>query len=158
MNVLNEESVWDYPRPPKLEMSKAELKVVFNGITIAETSRAFRVLETSHPPVYYFPPEDVKKQYFANTFKSSYCEWKGKAKYYTIKVEGRMSENSAWYYPNPVREFEEIKNYIAFYPQFMDVCYVNGEKVVSQDGNFYGGWITSNIVGPIKGAPGTQLW
>jgi len=133
------ESVWDYPRPPRLEKIDTELKVIFNGVTIAQTNRAFRVLETSHPPVYYFPPEDVKKEYFKNTWKSSYCEWKGKAKYYTIKVNGKTAENSAWYYPSPVNEFEEMKNFIAFYPQMMDACFVNGEKVIPQDGDFYGG-------------------
>jgi uncharacterized protein (DUF427 family) len=158
MKALAKESVWDYPRPPRLEKIDAELKVVFNGITVAETNRAYRVLETSHPPVYYFRPEDVKMQYFRTSKKSSYCEWKGKAKYLSVTVGGRTADNCAWYYPSPVKEFEDIKNFLAFYPQMMDACYVNGEQVISQDGDFYGGWITSNIIGPIKGAPGTLSW
>ena len=155
---LEKESVWDYPRPPRLEKADTLLEVVFNGLTIAETGRAFRVLETSHPPVYYFPPEEVKMDYLTKTLKSSYCEWKGKAEYLNINVGGKTAENCAWYYPAPVKEFEKIKNHIAFYPQKMDACFVNGEKVMPQEGDFYGGWITSNIEGPFKGAPGTLLW
>lgn len=158
MKILEKESVWDYPRPPKLERTGSKLKVVFNGITIAETDRAYRVLETSHPPVYYFPPEDVRMEYFSKSGKSSYCEWKGKAKYFSVTVDSKTAGNCAWYYPSPVKEFEKMKNFIAFYPQMMDACFVNGEKVNPQEGSFYGGWITSNIVGPIKGAPGTLSW
>ena len=155
---LIKESVWDYPRPPRLEKTESELKVVFNGMTLAETNGALRVLETSHPPVYYFPSEDVKMEYLTKTWKSSYCEWKGKAKYYSLNVGSKTADNCAWYYPSPVKEYEFMKNHIAFYPQMMDACYVNGEKVNTQDGDFYGGWITKNITGPFKGAPGTSLW
>ena len=156
--ALEKESVWDYPRPPRLEKIDTELKVVFKGITIAETNSAYRVLETSHPPAYYFPPEDVRMEFLSKSAGSSYCEWKGRAKYFSVTIGGRTAENCAWYYPSPVKKYGPITNYIAFYPQMMDACFVNDEKVNPQDGSFYGGWITSNIVGPIKGAPGTLSW
>ncbi|MCS6911150.1 MAG: DUF427 domain-containing protein [Anaerolineales bacterium] len=153
-----QESVWDYPRPPRVEPSNAHIRVVFNGVTIAETRRALRVLETSHPPVYYLPPEDVRLEYFSRAPNSSYCEWKGRAGYYHIRVGDREARNAAWFYPEPSRGFEAIRNYIAVYPQLMDACYVDGEKVTPQPGGFYGGWITGNVVGPFKGEPGTEGW
>lgn len=150
-----QESVWDYPRPPKLEPTNKHLKIIFGGETIAETTSAFRVLETSHPPVYYFPPEDVRMEFMTETANSSFCEWKGRAGYYAIEVGGRRVENAAWLYARPTNGFAEIKNYIAFYPLRMDACYVNDELVNRQEGDFYGGWITSEIVGPFKGGAGT---
>lgn len=153
-----QESVWDYPRPPRLEDSDKHIKIVFNGVTIAETTRAKRVLETSHPPVYYIPPEDIKLEYFSKTPNSSFCEWKGRAGYYTITVGDRTVENVAWFYPNPTSTFAGIQDYVAFYPSKMDACYVNDEQVQSQPGDFYGGWITNDIVGPFKGSPGTWGW
>jgi uncharacterized protein (DUF427 family) len=153
-----QESVWDYPRPPRLEDSDKHIKIVFNGVTIAETTRAKRVLETSHPPVYYIPPEDIQLEYFSKTPNSSFCEWKGRAGYYTITVEDRTVENAGWFYPNPTSTFAGIQDYVAFYPSKMDACYVNDEQVQSQPGDFYGGWITNDIVGPFKGSPGTWGW
>lgn len=153
-----QESVWDYPRPPRLEASTKHIQVVFNGVIIADTHRAQRVLETSHPPVYYIPPEDIQSQYFTRTARSSFCEWKGQAAYYTITVGDRTAENAAWFYPNPTRSFASIKDYVAVYPSRMEVCYVDGEKVTAQPGDFYGGWITSDIVGPFKGGVGTWGW
>jgi len=153
-----QESVWDYPRPPKLERTNKQLKIVFGGETIAETNGAFRVLETSHPPVYYFPPEDVRMEFLTEAANSSFCEWKGRAGYYTIEVGGKRVENAAWFYSNPTQSFAAIKNYIAFYPSKMDACYVNEELVQVQEGDFYGGWITSEIVGPFKGGAGTWGW
>jgi uncharacterized protein (DUF427 family) len=152
------ESVWDYPRPPRLEKCDKELEVIFNGISIAKSRKAFRVLETSHPPVYYFPPEDVVKEYLRSSNKLSYCEWKGPANFYSVKVNGKLVENAAWFYPNPTERFEPLANYIAFYPGLMDECLVNGEKARPQPGNFYGGWITDDLIGPFKGAPGTLFW
>jgi uncharacterized protein (DUF427 family) len=152
------EYVWDYPRPPKLENSEKHIKVVFNGLTIAETKRSKRILETSHPPVYYIPPEDVDMRYLMKSTLTTVCEWKGKASYYTVELRGRRAENSAWYYPDPNKRYAELKNYIAFYAQLMDACYVDGEMVISQPGSFYGGWVTSDIVGPFKGSPGTMGW
>jgi uncharacterized protein (DUF427 family) len=152
------ESVWDYPRPPRLEKCDKELEVNYNGVTIAKTVRAFRVLETSHPPVYYFPPEDVANEYLRSSNKSSYCEWKGPANFYSVKVNGKLVKDAAWFYPNPTERFEPMTNYIAFYPGLMDECLVNGEKAKPQPGNFYGGWITEDLIGPFKGAPGTLFW
>lgn len=153
-----QESVWDYPRPPRLEASNKKLEIICGGEKIAETQKGYRVLETSHPPVYYFPPEDIQMQYLNPTARSSFCEWKGNAKYYSIKIGEKEIANCAWYYPDPTPSFEPIKNYIAFYPSLMDECYVDGELVTSQAGDFYGGWITKDIVGPFKGEPGTWGW
>ncbi|MCL4298130.1 MAG: DUF427 domain-containing protein [Anaerolineae bacterium] len=153
-----QESVWDYPRPPRLEETAKHIQVVFNGVTIAETRRARRVLETSHPPVYYIPPEDIKMEYLLPTSRSSWCEWKGQAGYYTIAVGDKQAAQAAWFYPQPTPGFESIRGYVAFYPHLMDACFVDGERVRPQAGGFYGGWITSDIVGPFKGEPGTQGW
>jgi uncharacterized protein (DUF427 family) len=153
-----QESVWDYPRPPRVEISSKHVKVVFNGVTIAETDRAVRVLETSHPPVFYIPLDDVKAEYLREETRHTYCEFKGTASYYSVSVNGKKAMSAAWYYPNPTTGFEAIANYVAFYPQHMDACYVDNEKVQQQESNFYGGWITSEIVGPYKGAPGTSGW
>lgn len=153
-----QESVWDYPRPPRVELSGKRIRVVFNGETIADTHRAMRVLETSHPPVYYIPLEDIKREYLKRTNRATFCEFKGAAAYYTITVGNKTAENAAWFYPNPSHGYREIKDYVAFYPSRMDACYVDDEQVAAQPGDFYGGWITSNIVGPFKGGPGTTGW
>jgi uncharacterized protein (DUF427 family) len=153
-----QESVWDYPRPPRLERVDKHLKIVFNDIVIAETGRAYRVLETSHPPVYYFPPEDVRMEFVRPAPGSSFCEWKGSAGYYNIEAGEKSVSNAAWFYPDPTAKFTAIKNYLAFYPSKMDACYVNDELVQSQEGDFYGGWITKDIVGPFKGGSGTWGW
>jgi uncharacterized protein (DUF427 family) len=153
-----QESVWDYPRPPRLEDSPRHIQVVFNDAIIADTRQAKRVLETSHPPVYYIPAKDVKMEYLRPTDQASWCEWKGRAAYYTITVGDRQVSNAAWYYPQPNSSFEPIKDHVAFYPSLMDACYVDGERVQAQVGDFYGGWITSDIVGPFKGEPGTRWW
>lgn len=153
-----QESVWDYPRPPRLERTDKHLKVIFNGEIIAETRLAYRVLETSHPPVYYFPPADVRMDFLTQTQDSSFCEWKGRAGYFTLKAGERIVENAAWFYPDPTSGFAAIKDYIAFYPSKMDACFVNDEPVQAQAGDFYGGWITAEIVGPFKGGAGTRGW
>ncbi|CAA9554535.1 hypothetical protein AVDCRST_MAG81-120 [uncultured Synechococcales cyanobacterium] len=153
-----QESVWDYPRPPRLEPSSEQIQVVFNGQTVADTRRAFRVLETSHPPVYYLPPEDIKMEYFSRTPRSSFCEFKGNATYWSIQVGERAALNVAWSYESPTPDFAAIRGYIAVYPGRMDACYINGEQVQAQAGDFYGGWITSKIVGPFKGEAGTWGW
>jgi uncharacterized protein (DUF427 family) len=153
-----QESVWDYPRPPRLEDVSKKVKIVFGGETLAYTSRAKRVLETSHPPVYYIPPEDIRMEHLIPSAGTSYCEWKGRASYYDIVTEERAERQVAWFYPEPTRSFESLKGYVAFYPSKMDNCWVGGEKVESQEGDFYGGWITPEIVGPFKGAPGTWGW
>ncbi|MBR8829009.1 MAG: DUF427 domain-containing protein [Gomphosphaeria aponina SAG 52.96 = DSM 107014] len=153
-----QESVWDYPRPPRLELSPKRIQIVFNGVTIADSQQTQRVLETSHPPVYYIPPEDIKMEYLNATSKQSFCEWKGVANYYTIVLGDKQETNVAWYYSNPTPAFAPMKNYVAFYPSRMEACYVNGEVVQSQPGDFYGGWITNDIVGPFKGGTGSWGW
>jgi uncharacterized protein (DUF427 family) len=156
--MTSTESVWDYPRPPRLEDVSKPIQVVFNQIVIADTRHAKRVLETSHPPVYYIPPEDIQQEYLQPMPQTSWCEWKGRAGYYTIEVGDRQAMNAAWFYPDPTDAFLSIKDHVAFYAHLMDACYVDGERVQPQPGDFYGGWITSDIVGPFKGGPGTWGW
>jgi uncharacterized protein (DUF427 family) len=153
-----QESVWDYPRPPRLEPSARHIQVYFNDELIADTRNAFRVLETSHPPVYYIPPGDVKQEYLTPTDRTTFCEWKGRARYYTVTVGDRSAPNAAWYYPSPLTGYLDLAGYIAFYPSKMDTCLVDGERAQAQEGDFYGGWITRNIVGPFKGGPRTVGW
>lgn len=153
-----QESVWDYPRPPRLEPTAKHIQIIFNGVMIADTHQAYRVLETSHPPVYYLPPADIQMVYLTPGSGSSWCEWKGPARYYTLTIGPKQAKNVAWYYPHPTPHFTAIKNYVAFYAAPMDACLVDGEKVRPQPGQFYGGWITHDIVGPFKGEPGTMGW
>lgn len=154
----NQESVWDYPRPPRIEDISKRIKIIFNRELIVDTHRAKRVLETSHPPNYYIPEKDIKVGVLITSANSTFCEWKGWASYYSVKVGDRIATNAAWYYPTPTAAFTELKGYVGFYPEPMDACYVGEEKVRSQAGTFYAGWITSNIVGPFKGEVGTQGW
>ncbi len=153
-----QESVWDYPRPPRIEDTPRLIRVIFNHVCVAQSTRVKRVLETSHPPVYYFPPQDVAHEYLRQTERTSFCEWKGQATYFAVEVDDRSAENAAWTYRQPSRSFEAIKDHFAFYPSKMDACYVEDEMVTSQPGDFYGGWITRDIVGPFKGEPGTHGW
>lgn len=153
-----QESVWDYPRPPRVEPVHARVTIELGGQVIAETTRALRVLETSHPPAYYLPPEDFVSGALVPGEGSSFCEFKGRAAYYDILGGGLRAERAGWYYPAPSRGFESIAGYVSVYPGRMDRCTVDGETVVPQEGGFYGGWITANIVGPFKGAPGTWGW
>lgn len=153
-----QESVWDYPRPPKLERSPNHILVVFNQTTIAESQNTLRVLETSHPPVYYIPLSDVQQQLLSPIERATFCEWKGTARYYDVVVGDRRAMGAAWQYPQPTERFQEIADCIAVYPSQMDACYVNDELVQAQAGDFYGGWITSTIVGPFKGGLGTWGW
>lgn len=153
-----QESVWAYPRPPRLEKSEKHIQIIFNGVTIADTHHAYRVLETSHPPTYYLPPDDIEMQYLIGTDRTTFCEWKGAGAYYTVCVAHQEATNAAWYYPTPTTSFAPIRNCVAFYPAMMDACYVNGELVQPQPGGFYGGWVTSDVVGPFKGEAGTIMW
>jgi uncharacterized protein (DUF427 family) len=153
-----QESVWDYPRPPRVELSTKRIRVLFNGVTLAETTHAMRVLETSHPPVYYIPQGDIRMEYLSPTAQRTFCEFKGAASYWTIKVGDKVEADAGWSYASPSRGFEQIKDHIAFYPGRMEACYVDEEKVLAQPGDFYGGWITSDIVGPFKGGAGTWGW
>ncbi len=154
-----QESVWDYPRPPRLESTNKELKVIFNGEVIAQSNHGYRVLETSHPPVYYLPPTDIKMEFLRKLEGgTSFCEFKGAATYWDLQVGNKKVQRVGWSYESPNKRFTEITGYIAFYASKVDECYVDGERVQSQEGDFYGGWITSNIVGPFKGGPGTWGW
>jgi uncharacterized protein (DUF427 family) len=153
------ESVWDYPRPPRVEPSTKRVGVVLGAAVIADTTRAHRVLETSHPPVYYVPLQDVAAGALEAVGRTTFCEWKGRASYFdVIGGNGRRVERGAWSYPDPARDYAAIREAVAFYPALMDECSVDGELVEAQPGDFYGGWITSEIVGPFKGGAGTSGW
>ncbi len=154
-----QESVWDYPRPPRLEPVAERLRVEFQGEVIADTTSGYRVLETSHPPVYYFPREDVRDDLVEKVEgKSSFCEWKGSADYYDVVVGRHRLESVAWGYPEPTSNFEPIAGYLAFYCGPMDACWVGDEQAEPQPGGFYGGWVTSKVVGPFKGGAGSWGW
>lgn len=153
-----QESVWDYPRPPRLSPSDAEVIVEIGGVEIAHSTRAIRVLETGHPPVWYIPPEDVRLERIVPETGTSFCEWKGTAHYYGVRTDAGVRESVAWCYPEPSPGFEPIARYLAFYPGRVDRCTVNGIAVQPQAGGFYGGWITPDVVGPFKGDPGTEGW
>jgi uncharacterized protein (DUF427 family) len=157
------ESVWDYPRPPRLELSPARLVIELGGRRIAETTRSYRVLETSHPPVHYVPVDDIAEGVLVETpggSNASFCEWKGMASYYDVLAPGTdvRRPRAGWHYPRPTPGFRDLVGHVAFYPSAMDRCSLDGETVQAQEGDFYGGWITSRIVGPFKGAPGTWGW
>jgi uncharacterized protein (DUF427 family) len=152
------ESVWDYPRPPSLEPVAERITVHFAGETIADTIRAIRVLETSHPPVYYLPPGDVRQDLLVPAHGRSLCEFKGEASYVSIVAGGRRSERAGWLYSDPTPSFRPIAGCVAFYASRVDEARVGDERVVSQPGDFYGGWITSWVTGPFKGGPGTRGW
>ncbi len=153
-----QESVWDYPRPPALDATRRKLRVEFGGAIVAETKRALRVLETSHPPVYYFPKADIDMRYLFRGTGRSFCEFKGRAAYWDLRVGERESVNASWSYPRPAKGYEALADMFAFYPGKVEACYVDGERVESQPGTFYGGWITSHVAGPFKGGGGTQGW
>jgi uncharacterized protein (DUF427 family) len=152
------ESVRDYPRPPRLERVERHLRIELNGEAVAESRRPWRVLETWHPPVYYFPPADVRMEFVRTAGRGSFCEWKGAACYFDVQVGDRVRKRAAWSYPAPLPGFEEIRDHLAFYAHEFDRCTVDGEVVRPQPGGFYGGWITREITGPFKGEPGTAGW
>lgn len=159
MPHLAPEDVWDYPRPPRLEPVGSELRVVFAGETIAQTTSAYRVLETSHAPTYYLPPHDVRQDALVpSKRRRSLCEWKGQARYFDVTVSDQTTDGAAWAYTSPTAAFAAIADHIAFYAEPMDACFVGNERVMPQPGNFYGGWVTANLSGAIKGAPGTLHW
>lgn len=153
-----QESVWDYPRPPRLERVALRLRVFFAGETVADTVRGWRVLETSHPPVYYLPPQDVRMALLQPAPGRSWCEFKGSARYWSVEADGRSAERCAWSYPEPTPAYAPIADHLAFYASRVDACFVGEERVQPQPGDFYGGWVTARIVGPFKGAPGTRGW
>ncbi len=155
---VGQESVWDYPRPPRVEPVPERIRVVVDGVDIADSSRALRVLETAGPPVYYLPPADVRMDLLTPTEHTSYCEWKGRASYYTLRLGDRVIHNVSWTYHAPLPGYESIRDYLAFYAGLVDEAWVGEERATPQPGRFYGGWVTSRIVGPFKGEPGSSGW
>ncbi|HET8958160.1 MAG TPA: DUF427 domain-containing protein [Microcella sp.] len=153
-----QESVWDYPRPPRVEPVSGRVTIELNGQRIVDTTRALRVLETSHPPTVYVPRADIVDGALRDADGTSFCEFKGRAGYLDVVAGDRVAAKAAWYYPNPSRGYEELVDHVAIYPGRMDECTLDGELVTAQEGDFYGGWITSRVVGPFKGAPGTWGW
>ena len=153
-----QESVWDYPRPPRAAPTPKHIRVILGGVTVAETDRAIKVMETSHPPTYYIPPADISPGVLTPSERTSFCEYKGRAVYHHVTAGGVERRDAAWSYPEPSGGYTELAGYIAFYPGMMDECTVDGEAVVPQPGGFYGGWITSDVVGPFKGSPDTLGW
>ncbi len=158
MTVLPVEHVQDYPRPPALERVAHRLKVVFADLPIVDTVQAWRVLETHHAPTYYIPTDDILTSVLVPTSRQTFCEWKGRAAYFDLVANGRRSRNAAWCYPAPTARFAPIKDHVAFYATSVDGAWVGDVKVQPQPGDFYGGWVTPNLTGQIKGAAGTLHW
>jgi uncharacterized protein (DUF427 family) len=152
------ESVWDYPRPPRVEPVPERIRVVIDGITVADTTCALRVLETSHPPTYYLPPEDVRMDLLRPAPGSSVCEWKGEASYWSFETGERRIPELAWSYEHPTAPFAAIRGHLAFYASKVDEAWVGDVRATPQAGGFYGGWMTSRIAGPVKGEPGSWGW
>jgi len=153
-----QESVWDYPRPPLVEPVQRNIRVEFGGVIIAGTERAYRVIETSSPPVYYIPQEDIHMEFLIPVQKTALCEWKGISQYWSVRAGRRHVNDAAWSYPDPWEGYALIQNHIAFNAGKMDACYVDDQRVLPQPGSYYGGWITPDIVGPFKGGSGSNLW
>jgi len=160
--------VWDYPRPPRLEPTKRRIRVVHAGILLADTTHALRILETSHPPVYYIPRSDLRME-FLNPIngKHTFCEFKGEASYWSIDLahaadgDDKRSSNAeaaAWSYENPQKQYAQLAHHLAFYASRVSECWVDEERVMPQPGDFYGGWITKDVIGPFKGGVGTLGW
>lgn len=153
------ERVADYPRPPRLEWSNRSIEVVFAGQVIARAPGTWRVLETFHPPTYYIAPQAFTEGALVpGSARGSFCEWKGRARYWTIAVHSRIAIDVGWSYPDPTVAFADLADCVAIYAGKMDRCSVGGEVVLPQPGGFYGGWITSDLEGPFKGGPGTDFW
>lgn len=152
-----QESVWDYPRPPRVESDDRVVEVLAGEVLLARTREAVRVLETASPPTFYLPPNDVRMDYLQPGADGSFCEWKGAAHYWTVCFDDHRFENAAWSYPDPLPGFEAIAGFLSFYPARLR-CIVGGEQAHPQPGGFYGGWVTSELVGPFKGTPGTEWW
>ena len=153
-----QESVWDYPRPAIAEVCSAHVVIEHARQIVANTRRSVRTLETSHPPSYYFPPEDIAPGVLRRASGSSLCEWKGAATYWDVVIGDLVLPRIGWSYPNPTPKFAALRDFVAFYAAPFDRCSVDGETVVPQPGEFYGGWITSAVAGPFKGGPGSRGW
>lgn len=152
-----QESVWDYPRPPSIELDTREVVVRVGDIDVARTHRARRVLETASPPTLYIPRADIRTEHLRPAAGASSCEWKGTARYWTVTVAQVAFDAVGWSYDDPLPEFDAIRGHLSFYPGRVE-CYVDGIRVTAQAGGFYGGWITPEVVGPFKGDPGTSGW
>ena len=152
-----QESVWDYPRPPRLEADTRLVRVLYGNTVIAESSQAVRVLETASPPTFYLPSQDVRMEMLSQARGASLCEWKGSATYWSLGVDGHAINQAAWSYEEPFIDFVAIRGYLGFYPSKLE-CYVGEHRVTAQPGGFYGGWVTPDVVGPFKGEPGTGSW
>lgn len=153
-----QESVWDYPRPAIWQDTHKQLKVVCQGVVLAETNRGKRILETSHPPTYYFPASDIQLEYLILTARRGVCEWKGRYEYYDVKIGDKQISQAAWRYCETTPNFLALYDHYGFFARLMDACYVDDEPIIPQPGDFYGGWITADVVGPFKGEPGTWGW
>jgi uncharacterized protein (DUF427 family) len=156
--AVEQESAWDYPRPPVVEPADSHFVVELDGRVIAETRRGYRVLETSHPPTIYFPPADVERELLVTNSHHSFCEFKGRASYLDARTRAGRVVDVGWFYPAPAPAYVILKGHIAFYPSRVDACYIDGERAEAQSGDFYGGWITSRVTGPFKGGTGTGGW
>ena len=152
-----QESVWDYPRPPRLDPDARRVVVRAGPVVVADTRRAVRVLETASPPTFYLPPEDLATDLLREATGSSRCEWKGEARYWDVVLPDERREACAWSYPDPFAEFASIRDYVSFYPARLE-CFVDDARVAPQPGRFYGGWVTPELVGPFKGEPGSEGW
>lgn len=150
-----QESVWDYPRPPAIRPDSRLVEVRSGNELIARSSRSLRVCETASPPTFYLPPEDVQRERLYPFRRHTFCEWKGQASYWAMAANA--AQPVAWSYPSPLPAFEAIRDWLCFYPGRVE-CFVDGESVQAQHSEFYGGWITADIVGPFKGDPGTGGW
>lgn len=153
-----QESVWKFPRPAVAEATSAHLVIRHRGSILADTRRAIRTLETSHPPSYYIPQANLAPDCLRSAGGGSFCEWKGQALYWDVVFGDLVLPRVGWSYPNPTADFAVLRDYVAFYAAPFDHCSVDGETVTPQAGGFYGGWITSRFAGPFKGGPGTQGW
>jgi uncharacterized protein (DUF427 family) len=152
-----QESVWDYPRPPALVGDRRSVRVLHGDRLLADSADTVRVLETASPPTFYIPRRDVRLDWLTPGRGSSHCEWKGEARYWSLRIGDERVEQVAWSYEDPYPEFAAIRGHLAFYPGRV-ACFVDGHRVAAQPGGFYGGWITPEIVGPFKGEPGTAGW
>ena len=150
-----QESVWDYPRPPSLRADSRRVEVRAEGLLLASTAESYRLCETASPPTFYLPPAAVNWDLLVPAAGASICEWKGQAQYWALASEPDVAV--AWTYARPRSRYAKLAGYVAFYPALVD-CFVDGERVEPQPGRFYGGWITSDVVGPFKGEPGTGHW
>jgi len=154
----NQESVWDYPRPAIAEPTARRIQIFHHGVELVDSCASWRTLETSHPPTYYIPQADIAMERLRSNPRRTICEWKGQADYWDIVISDERLEAIAWSYPSPTPPFAPVKDFLAFYPDPLDQCLVDGEEITPQPGRFYGGWISQYEAGPFKGVPGSQFW